>query len=310
MKPTFENLLPPPGQSFRCFNRETLAISTRWHCHPEIELTYVERGSGTRIVGDDISSYGDQDLVLLGSNLPHTWQSDEFQGCKFDQHPAIVIQFRHDFLGTQFFEAAEFPAVRLMLEKANRGLRFGTDVAREIGPDLERLMNAPPPSRLLKLLDVLVRLAETSDCEPLASVGFSPPTSSHAESRTQRICSFIADHYRNPNLTHQILAEEADMNASAFSRFFRESTGKTAMNYIAEMRVSLACRLLIDTEMPISDIYHYAGFTNNSNFNRQFQRFRSMSAREYRKRHREISGVVASREPEMRKLQPLVEQSS
>ncbi len=288
MKPAFENLLTPPGQSFRCFNRSTLSISTRWHCHPEIELTYVERGSGTRIVGDNISSYGDHDLVLLGPSLPHTWQSDEFNGCKFDLHPAIVVQFRHDFLGENFFEAAEFPAIRQMLENADRGLKFSQSQAEKTGIKLADLIGAPPPTRLLKLLEILVSLAETTEVQPLASVGYLRPSNSQTENRTQRICSFIGEHYRDPNLTHQTLADEAGMNASAFSRFFRESTGKTAMNYIAEMRVSLACRMLIDTDMPISDIYRSAGFSNNSNFNRQFQRFRKMSARDYRKRHREI----------------------
>ncbi|HWL07633.1 MAG TPA: AraC family transcriptional regulator [Planctomicrobium sp.] len=292
MKPAYENLLTPPGQSFRCFNRETLCISTRWHCHPELELTYVERGYGTRIVGDNISSYGDHDLVLLGPNLPHTWHSDAFHGRKLDQHPAIVVQFRLDFLGGQFFEAAEFTAIRQMLEKANRGLKFSPEIALQIGGKLGELMEASPTPRLLKLLEILATLAETPDVCPLASVGFSRPPNSQAENRTQRICSFIGEHYRDPELTHQVLAEEAGMNASAFSRFFRESTGKTAMNYIAEMRVSLACRLLADSDMPIAEIYRYAGFTNNSNFNRQFQRFRKMSAREYRKRHREVAGIA------------------
>jgi len=304
MKPAFENLLPPPGQSFRCFNRQSLAISTRWHCHPEIELTYVERGSGTRIVGDNISSYGDLDLVLLGPNLPHTWQSDEFQGHKLDQHPAIVVQFRHDFLGENFFKAAEFPAVRHLLESANRGLKFSSAMATIVGEKLTQLMESPPTSRLLKLLEILAMLAETPESEPLASVGFSPPGSSHLENRTQRICSFIGDNYRDPNLTHQVLAKEAGMNPSAFSRFFRESTGKTAMNYIAEMRVSLACRLLIDSDMPIAEVYKYAGFSNNSNFNRQFQRFRKMSAREYRKLHRQIAGttIIPEAEPSGQEL--------
>lgn len=290
MKPAFEQLLPPPGQSFRCFNRETLAIAPRWHCHPEIELTYVERGSGIRVVGDNITNYHDQDLVLLGANLPHTWQSGEFQGQKIDQHPAVVIQFRQEFLGDCFFSVPEFHAVRAMLDKSTRGLRFSTEVATRIGRRLNQLLNAPPAVRLVQLLDCLRELAEGEEPVPLASVGFSSSLSPQTDSRVQRICSFIAENYRDADLTHQVLADHAGMNASAFSRFFRESTGKTAMNYIAEMRVSLACRLLVETDMAITDIYRQAGFANTSNFNRQFHRFREMSAREYRKLHRSVAG--------------------
>ncbi|SFJ46791.1 helix-turn-helix domain-containing protein [Planctomicrobium piriforme] len=297
MKPAFEKLLTPPGQSFRFFNRKTLTTAARWHSHPEIELTYVEHGSGTRIVGDNISSYRDHDLVLLGPNLPHTWQSDEFQGRKLDLHPAMVIQFRREFLGEQFFEAPEFSSVRAMLDDSRRGLLFSPEMARRIGDRLSMMMHESPGVRLVRLLDCLLELAECQQAERLASLGFSVPTDSHAEGRTQKICAFIGEHYRNPDLTHQTLADEADMNPSAFSRFFRERTGKTAMNYIAEMRVSLACRLLINTDLPITEIYEASGFANASNFNRQFRRFRKLSAREYRNLHRAVAGKASLSEP-------------
>lgn len=289
MQPAFENLLTPPGQSFRCFNRESLSITTRWHRHPELELTYVERGSGTRIVGDNIASYADHDLVLVGANLPHTWQSDDFRGHKHDRHPAIVIQFRQEFLGTEFFAIPEFSAIRGMFESASRGLFFPPATASRIGRLLNRLVAEPPARRLVRLLECLVELADCTGVEQLASVTFSIKPESILESRTKRICAYIAEHYRDPNLTQQALAAQAEMNSSAFSRFFRESTGKTVTDYLSEMRVSLACRMLIHTNIPVTEVYQHAGFGNASSFNRQFRQLKRMSAREFRRLYREVA---------------------
>lgn len=289
MKPAFEKLMLPTNQSFRCFNRETLASAARWHHHPEIELTYVARGAGTRIVGDHIASYGHEDLVLLGPNLPHTWQSDEYAGCQVDLHPAIVVQFRPDFLGSSFFTVPEFTLVRTMFERAARGLKFDPVTAARIGPRLAGLQQLAPPYMLIELLNCLIDLSEQKGATPLASIGFVPATQDRLRTRVEEVCTFISQSFRDPQLTHQQLASFAGMNPSAFSRFFRNATGKTAMDYLAELRVSQACRLLADTDQSIAEILEYAGFGNTSNFNRQFQRLRQMTPREYRRLHRKAT---------------------
>jgi len=286
MKPAYEKLVPPSGQSFRCFNRENLAAASRWHRHPEIELTYVENGTGTRIVGDNISSYGNHDLVLIGPDLPHTWHSDQFAHSPLDRHPAVVVQFRQDFLGAEFLEVPELSGLREMIKKSSRGLKFDAETSIRVGQALTQLLHSRPAVMLVQLLNCLIDLAESSSGSPLASVGFSSPPGDSMQNRTEEICAFISQNYRNPDLTHQMLADQVHMNPSAFSRFFRNSTGKTAMNYISEMRVSLACRLLADTEKTIAEIFQFAGFSNTSNFNRQFHRIQKMTPREYRKRHR------------------------
>jgi len=298
MKPAFEKLVPPSGQSFRCFNRAHLTTAARWHRHPEIELTYVEQGSGTRIVGDHISSYGNHDLVLIGPNLPHTWHSDDYQSNRLDLHPAMVVQFRWDFLGSTFFEAPELIGVRDMIARASRGLKFDTKTAMRIGRSISLLPHQPAASKLVDFLKCLIQLSDADSTTPLASVGFSAPPSDSLQTRTEEICAFISDQYRDSRLTHEMLASHAGMNPSAFSRFFRSATGKTAMNYISELRVSLACRLLADTDLSIAEILAYAGFRNTSNFNRQFYRLQKKSPREYRKQHRAIArNLEAHSEP-------------
>jgi AraC-like DNA-binding protein len=168
-----------------------------------------------------------------------------------------------------------------------------------MGARLIGMVDLPAGTRLIRLLECLLELSRCEQALPLASVGFSSSSDFPAASRAERICAYIAEHYCDPELSHQQLALQAEMNPSAFSRFFREATGKTVMNYLAEMRISLACRLLMQTDQPVSEIYRSCGFSHASNFNRQFHRLRRVSAREFRKQHRASVGSLPPAAPDL-----------
>lgn len=286
MKPSYEKLVPPVGESFRCFDRSTLLSPVKWHRHPEIELTYIYRGAGSRVVGDHIGSYRDHDLVLLGSQLPHTWASDEYRGKRYDRHPAIVLQFHPEFLGSQFFGVSEMASINKLLQAASRGLWFPEHVAVRIGARLSALVDQEGATRLIELFSILDELSKCDRSVQLASEFYSVTASQDVETRIQKICDHISNHLTDPELGHAELAELADMNASAFSRFFKQSTGRTLSEYISELRIGLACRLLTDTDDSILSISFQAGFANLSNFNRRFRQLRQMTPRDYRARFR------------------------
>lgn len=290
MKPSFEKLVPESGQSFRCFERSALQSPVKWHRHPEIELTYIVEGSGSRVVGDHIGSYSDHDLVLSGSQLPHTWDSDEFRGQPYDRHEAFVIQFHPTFLGESFFETAEMQRIAAMLKRASRGLWFPPEIAQTVGREIVALVAARGAARLIGLLSILDSLCDCAAAVPLASEHYGSrlvdENSNVKETKIQTVCDHIATHLPDPDLTHRRLASMVQMNPSAFSRFFKKSTGRTVSAYINELRVGLACRLLCDTDEAILTICHQSGFANLSNFNRRFRLLREMTPREYRLRFR------------------------
>lgn len=286
MKASYEKLVPNDGQSFRCFDRASLQSPVKWHRHPEVELTYIPSGVGSRMVGDHIGSYTDHDLVLLGSELPHTWASDEYRGQVYDLHSAMVLQFHPDFLGPDFFRLNEMVEVHRLLHRASRGLWFPARMAESIGSQLIDLEKQRGARRLVTLLSILDQLASCTEAEPLASHLYRASNNEEVETRIQVICDHITHHLTDPELTHSELAELADMNASAFSRFFKQSTGRTVSAYINELRIGFACRLLTDTDDSILSISQQSGYQNLSNFNRRFQQHRKMTPREYRNRVR------------------------
>lgn len=285
MKATYEKLALSQGQSFRCFDRRINRLPSRWHRHPEIELTYVPKGDGSRQVGDHLGTYTDHDLVLIGPNLPHTWASDEFRGEKFDMHEGIVTQFDPEFLGANFFDHAEMQPVGELLKRSERGLWFPPAFALTVRPHLYKMSILEGPQRLICLLEVLAMLQNFEGAAELATIGYVGPTSSSHESRMQIIFDYSQNNFTDPTLNTGRLAEKIKMNASAFCRFFKQSTGITPTAYINELRIGYACRRLLDSDRSVLEICHDSGFSSTSNFNGTFRKLRNMSPRQYRAQH-------------------------
>jgi AraC-like DNA-binding protein len=286
MDPAFEKLIPPPGRSFRCFDRSSLDQPFKWHHHPEIEITLVVAGRGRRFVGDHIDNYDDGDLVLLGANLPHTWASEDFVGMAYDTHPAIVIQFHPGCLGERFFELPEMARIADLLERAKRGLFFSGETRQKVARRMIEMTDQSGAPLLVGLLSVLDWLSEADDAVPLASEGYTPSLRGAAQSRLDVVCRHINEHFSESELGPAQLAPLVDMGPPAFCRFFKRATGRTVTEYTNELRIGRACRLLVESDRSIMDICFDVGFQNVSNFNRRFRALKKMSPRQFRKQCR------------------------
>lgn len=286
MKPRFEKLLPPEGSSIRCFNRAEMEKPVNWHYHPEIEMTLVESGSGTRFVGDNIDAYGNGDLVLLGSNLPHHWSSDTFRGQKYDRHPAIVVQFHPELFG-RMLATPEMMSILDLFERAKRGLRYQGRVRDRIAKSMNNMLTLDPFDRLMELFDALGTLAGTDQHSSLASEGYSPTFRRKSQVRLHRVFEYINENLTDPNLSQAAIAEFAQVTPAAFSRFFKNATERTVIEYINDRRIGMAARLLVETDLSILDVCQSVGFNNPSYFNRRFRQIKEMSPRTFRAKHSE-----------------------
>jgi len=279
MKANVERVSTGGGASFICRRRTDPRFGFYWHVHPEIELTHIVRSHGRRFVGDSIEPYEDGDLVLVGANLPHTWDSDPRRR---GPHDAVFCQFSPSFLGSDFLRAPEMAAVRRLLDRAARGLRFTGRTQKAVSRRMDGMERLQGLGRLAALLEVLHVLAGSRDVRPLSSRPFATFSRREDADRIDRVCKFL-----NERCTGRIsLAEAAaaaHLSIPAFSRFFRRRTGRTLVAYLNELRTGLACRELIESDHPISDIAFDSGFNNLSNFNRKFLELKRMSPREFRR---------------------------
>lgn len=268
-----EHLTVAAGTSFRVRLRREPSFAFEWHFHPEYELTLITSGGGRRFVGDAIEPYRAGDLVLVGPDLPHTWQSESPGRCE-----AVVVQFRRDFLGPELWRAPEFTDTAVLLTRATRGLAFPP------GPGEQLMALAAEPDatrRLLGLLQVLVTLSTVAG-RPLASEGYAPHLDDHARRRVDAVCRYIAEHHTGP-VTLADAARIANLTPAAFCRFFRRATGHTLTGYLTRLRIGTARRQLIETDHPVAQIAADCGFASLSHFNRTFRRLTGESPREFRR---------------------------
>ncbi|GAA3767105.1 AraC family transcriptional regulator [Streptomyces chiangmaiensis] len=281
MRPRQERWSLPDDTTFKCFIRREEAFDFGWHYHAEYELVLITEGSGTRYVGTTVEPYQPGNLMLLGPDLPHTFASEPYEGGMAD---AAVAQFRHDFLGPDFFALPQFRALAAMLERARRGLLFAAapEPVREQLTGLPRLGDSATAT--VALLDVLSQLAQCTNAVPLTGPGYAPNPDHEARRRIDDVCQHLQRTHTRP-VELASIAAIAHMAPTSFSRFFRRTMGRTLTDYVNQLRIETACRLLTATELPITAVGARSGYQNLSNFNRRFRCMKGMRPREYRAAH-------------------------
>ncbi len=275
MRPQLEHIVGPPDVSWRYHVLRAPKFGAHWHFHPEIELTLITAGSGTRIIGDSVENYRPGDLTLIGSELPHSYASAPGQ----DHHEALVIHFRHDFLGPEFLLRPEFSAIGELVAAARRGLTIVAEPS--LVTALRMLESGPATDRTLGLLRCLHHLADEPGLRTLTTATAKPPVSEAGRDRADAVHTYLSEAYTGPVHLADVAAV-AHMAPSAFSRFFRRTFGRTLTDYVTELRIAAACRLLSETELPVAEVAARSGYENLSNFNRRFRALKGTTPREYR----------------------------
>jgi len=280
MKPFVEYVQKSVDSSFLCYQFRDERLPFDWHYHPEYEIVSVRSGQGQRLVGDHIDQYCSGDLVLLGPNLPHTWNSKlTLKGSRMHRH--IVIQFAHDCFGATFFELPEMLPVRRLLAAAACGVQFRGPAADAIGRQMERMPEATLVERLIGLLELLRNLAHVADQRTLSTQSFATGWTPEPETRLGTVLEFIFANYTS-SISQTQAAKLIHMSPSTFCRFFRLHTSKTFVEYVTALRIGYACRLLLETDHAISEICFTTGFGNLAHFNRQFRKLKGMPPSQFR----------------------------
>jgi AraC-like DNA-binding protein len=277
--PSFEIVSPSFGSSFSLmkFDEKANNKADLWHYHPEIELVYVNGGSGKRQIGSHISYYTDGDLILIGSNLPHCGFTDEHTGNKNE----IVIQMKPDFLGNDFFNIPEMKNILTVLNQAKAGIAFNGESKRIIGSKIEKMVNESKFERLLTILKVLNKLGKAKDFKILNADGFALEMQVQDNDRINVIFNYVKDHFHEP-ITLEEVSNLVSMTEPSFCRYFKKMTNKTFTNFVNEYRLVHASKLLAEKPISISEICFESGFNNFSHFNKSFKAYTGKSASQYR----------------------------
>lgn len=252
------------------------------HYHPEYELNLVLHSKGKRIIGDSIEAYGHPDLVLIGPNTPHAWTGNE------PNVQVVTIQFLPDFLSEKAFSRKLTLPIKELLERSKMGVVFSNETTNNF---LDRIMLLTETRRfdsLLQFLSILNDLATSPGQRSLSSLSY---VGQFDTSKSRRIK--IVNQYLYDNLINQIkineVAELVNMTPSAFSHFFKKRTQRSFSDYLSDLRIGNAARLLIESEKTVSEICYESGFNNISNFNRAFKEKKGCTPTEFRSQQKYIT---------------------
>ena len=261
------------------------------HRHKEFELNFIELGKGVRrIVGDSVEEIGDYELVLLGGeDLEHVWEQGK---CRSKDIREITIQFSEDIFGEELLSKNQFSSIKSMLRRASHGLSFSLNSIMKVYSTLDSIASEPERFiQFLKTLYILYELSVSDDARVLASSAFAHPESATESGRIQKVKQYVNDHYAE-SLKLSDLAELVGMSPVSFSRFFHQRTGRTLSEYIVDIRLGFAARMLVDSPKNISEICYECGFNNLSNFNRIFKARRNCTPREFRAMYKKNKVLV------------------
>lgn len=283
MKAQLREVTTPTDYSFKVKVFEDKEFKAEWHFHPQYELTYMVQSTGIRYVGDSMHQFERGDLVLVGRNLPHSWKTID---TKSEHVKCVIIQWDESLL-IDWLSKPEFTAIKNLLANSPHGISFDRETSISLEPLFIALKNQPPFKRLMTFLNILQTLASESTFELLAGPGFGKLLSSKESQRVNVIHNYIKNNIDN-QFSLEDISGVLSMSKEAFCRYFKKTFDKTLTNYVNEYKITIASKMLIETDLSISQIGYRSGFNNLSFFHRQFNRYKQMSPKSYRQVYRRI----------------------
>lgn len=255
-----------------------------WHFHPEIELLHCINGKGTNFIGNSIRSMEEGEVLLIGRNVPHTRQRDR---AYYAEHPhespsSVVVQFREDFLGEEFFTVEEFKPIADLLRRALRGLKFRGSARENTAERLALIGKKNSTEAILELLSILDHLARSDEFEYLNAVNYVSNVHEKFSQRINKVYHYTVEHFRE-DISLEEVAALTNHSPAAFCRYFKTRTRKTYIQYLTELRIAYACELLMQGNLDIGQVCFESGFNNLSHFHKQFRRHLHTTPRDYQK---------------------------
>jgi AraC-like DNA-binding protein len=280
MKPIFKKVDSKSEEAFVARIDEFAQFYNKWHFHPELELTHIVKGRGTRFVGDNIEFFKDGDLILIGSNLPHVWKN---QNKESELSVARVVQFLPNFMGEDILKLVEFKNIQKLLIKSSFGLKIEGEVKVLIIGFLNKLFKTEDPlERIILIIKMLDCLGTSEETIPISKSLFLVELDKQNKDRLNRVIDYTITNFASKIMLEDV-ASISNMSVSNFCKFFKVRVKKTYVQYLTEVRIGMSCKMLIENQLSINRIAYDSGFVNISNFNRAFKLNKNMTPFSYRK---------------------------
>jgi len=254
-----------------------------WHFHSEYQLFLVLNGKGTRFIGDSVQPFKTGDITFTGPNLPHLWRNDQDNDQLKDiaWSEGAVVYFREDFLGREFLHTEEAIRLRQVFRRSLRGIEFTGNTADRLRSMVKKLIDLKDFDGMLYLLKILNFISKTKEYRLLASPGYTNTLKEADTEKMYRVYAHVMKNFRGKMALSE-LAELTNMTPTSFSRYFKVHANKSFSEFVSEIRIGHACKLLIEKKMNVSQACYNSGFQTLSNFNRQFKAITKRTPSDYK----------------------------
>lgn len=252
-----------------------------WHFHDELEITFIIKSEGTKFIGDHISEFKPGEIILLGSRLPHYWRNhnDYYQNPEEKGAEAIIIRFNQDYAGSEFLRIPPMKPVLDLLDDAKRGIYI--DRQQEgLQQKLINFLTLDEGQKIVALTDILLEIAGQKQHTYLCSIGYAHQYKSNDIEKIDTVYNYVLNNFKS-DLSLKDIAQKCNMNAAAFCRYFRKKTGQTFKDFMNEIRLGNATKLLLKGDLTMAEVAFESGFNNPSYFNRLFKRMKGVTPKEY-----------------------------
>ena len=284
MQYIYENFTFLPDQSFT-IRSELLEIKkyTSLKSHINFEIALIENCSGKRFIGDHIEDFEGTELVLMGSYLPHCWQYYKTVDPNIQPHAAI-IHFFPDFMGKEMLDKPEAKGLHQLFNNASKGILYTGEtlgIARMI---IQRMLFETGLERVSSLLRLLDILARSTTCRVLSSPYYNTIETSAESKRLNQVFDYVFAHFKEEISLHEV-ANLLPMSTAAFCRLFKRNTNRTLTDFLKELRIGHAAKLLLEGKHNVTEACYESGYNNISNFNKHFREIKGLSPRDFVKQY-------------------------
>ena len=269
----------PEADAFIFQIDKKLAFYDKLHQHEEIQISFIVSGEGSLIVGDTISNYQSGDILVIGGNLPHVFKSEQKDT---EESHMLSVFFTKTSFGNDFFQLAELAELTPFFKRSKHGFKI-TSKQKLFKELFFQLEHASKLHQFISLIEIL-KMASTASYKSLSSFVYNKTYSDNEGERMRNVIEYTMSNFKN-DISLQTIADVANMTKNAFCKYFKKRTNKTYIQFLNELRIEYAMKLLqTHTDLSIAEIAEYSGFNNISNFNRQFKSKKNRSPKNYRKR--------------------------
>lgn len=282
MKTALQKSPIPHNHVFVAKHLNETIFDPNWHFHGEYQLFMVLKGSGTRFIGDNMQPFESGNITFTGPDLPHLWRSD--QDSTKNKSEGIVVYFNEKFMGESLLQKEETIRIRQLFKKSLRGVEVTGKTKKTVQKMLTKLLTLKGFDSVLELLKILNLLSQTNEIKSLASPGYTNTMKEGDTDRMNTVYAYVMKNFKQ-HMSVAKLAEITSMTPTSFSRYFRVHANKSFSEFVSEIRIGHACKLLIEKKLSASQACYESGYRTLSNFNRQFKLQTQLTPSAYKKQY-------------------------